>query len=286
MSSDAIAPTRRDTIGLISIGAPLSREQEALLHDAIALGRSAAGALVTTSHLTPVERTSLRGQVRRGRKAEEELLAGTCALVKQRILALGFPFDRDELEAAGLEGLVKALREFDPLRTVRFATYANYWISKMVFAAISHRVPYPESDLRLVIKFRRLQQQHGAKVLTTADVTRLIKLTRAQASRVMKMSADIAAGMAELDDEGAHDQGRSTNEPWPEAEWIIELLHEILGNDFTDFWMWTGRVMSLEELGATHGISKQAMAKRVQKWRRLVENSPPADRMIAWLRAQ
>jgi len=269
---------------MIDIREPMSKDEEDVVHEHIARGREAARELSEEDSLTAEDRTALRRLIRRGRKAEEELLAGTCGLVKQRINALGFAFDRDELEGAGLEGLVKALREFDAMRTVRFATYANYWISKMVFEAISHRVPYPDSDLRLVIKLRRLQHQSPDRSVSTSDVMKHLKIPRAQASRIMKMSADVAAGMEELNDESA--SPRESGESWPESEWVIDVLHDILGDDFTDFWMWTGRVMSLEELGRAHGISKQAMSKRVTKWRRLVETSPHADRMIAWLRAQ
>src|SRR5665811_869126 len=156
----------------------------------------------------------------------------------------------------------------------------------MVMAAISHRVPYPDADLRLVIKFRRLQRQHGSRTLTVAEVMRTMQLSRAQASRVMKMSSDIALGMAPIDDTRAMGDFGDSAETWPEAEWVSDLLREILGADFTDFWMWTGRVMSLEELGKKNGVSKQAMAKRVQKWRRIVESSSHADRLLGWLRAQ
>jgi RNA polymerase sigma factor (sigma-70 family) len=273
-------------IGNLTVRGPLTRDEETELHHRIAKGREAAATLAGSSPLAETERRALRATVRRGRQAEEDLLAGTYALVKKRINDLGFQVDRDELEGAGVEGLVKALREFDPDHGVRFATYANYWISKMVFAAISHRVPYPEPDLRLVIKYRRLRRQHDPNQISSAEVMKLLGLTRAQAGRVMKMSDDIAAGIGKFDEEHHEAPSPESSEPWPEAEWVIDRLKEILGSEFADFWMWTGRVMTLEELGRRNGISKQAMAKRVQRWRRLVESSEHADEMLAWLRAQ
>jgi DNA-directed RNA polymerase sigma subunit (sigma70/sigma32) len=280
------ARTRSGSIGLIRIGTPLSKDEESQLLESISAGRDAAEERAVDDSHTPAQQTALRRLVKRGRKAEEELLAGTCALVKQRVNDLGFAFDQDELEAAGLEGLVKALREFDMQRGVRFSTYANYWISKMVYAAISHRVPYPDADLRMVIKFRRLQRQGSARPLSTAEVMRHLAIPRTKAQRVIKMSADIAAGTAQIDANQLQAKVSDNGEPWPESEWVIEALREILGAEFTDFWMWTGRVMTLEELGRTHGISKQAMAKRTSRWKRLVEESPHAERMLAWLRAQ
>ncbi len=281
------ARTSRDgSIGLVTIRSPLSRDEEEHLQQLITRGRQAAQELNEGIGHSTSERTALRRAVRRGRKAEEDLLSGTCALVKKRVTDLGFSFDQDELEAAGLEGLVTALRAFDPDHGVRFATYANYWISKMVYSSISHRVPYPESDLRLVIKLRRLQRHHEARALTVADVMKALEISRPEAARVMKMSDDIAAGMADVEHEDQSARVLDSSEPWPEAEWVIEQLKEILGSEFTDFWMWTGRVMSLDELGRRNGISKQAMAKRVQRWRRLVETSEHADEMLSWLKAQ
>ncbi len=274
---------RSGAIGIIPIRAPLSKEEEDRVHEAIAHGRDAARRLSEDAARSPKERNALRRTVREGRAAEEELLAGTCALVKKRVTDLGFPFDQDELEAAGLEGLVTALRRFEPDQGARFATYANYWISKMVFAAISHRVPYPESDLRLVIKLRRFENQIHHRPVTTAEVAKALAVSRVQAARIMRMSLDIAVGTSQVEHES---HATDDTAPWPEAEWIIDGLKEVLGDDFTDFWMWTGRVMSLEELGRANGISKQAMAKRVAKWRRLVESSEHADQMVAWLRAQ
>lgn len=277
-----MSPSRRGTIGLIQIGTPLTKEREFELHRAIADGRAAARRLDNGAH-GPDELSTLRRLVRAGRVAEEELLAGTGALVKRRVNDLGFPFDQDELEAAGLEGLVRALRDFDPSRDIRFATYANYWISKAVFGAISHRVRIPERDLRQVIKLRRAERQHPERPVTVAEAARLLGVKRAEASRLMEISASLyderSAGVDVEDAEEARVTG-------PEADWIIERLKSILGRDFEDFWMWTGRVMSLEELGRRHGITKQAMFKRVQRWRRLVESSDDAAEMLSWLRAQ
>jgi hypothetical protein len=279
------APGRRGAIGLIDIRAPLERDEEHELHVLIAEGRQAATELEDAEEWSPERRTVLRRRVRRGREAEEELLAGTCGLVKKRVNDLGFAFDQDELEAAGLEGLVRALREFDPSREVRFATYANYWISKMVTAAISNRVPYPDKDLRLVIKYRRMLAQLNGRSPTANEVARALSVTRTEAARVARMSADIASGMASFDPDVAVASPSTPSSPG-EAAWVIDALQEILGDDFTDFWLWTGKVMSLEQLGRKNHVSKQAMSKRVAKWRRLVEQSPHADRMVAWLRDQ
>ncbi len=277
---------RHGAVGMITIRTPLDKDEEDIVHARMARGRDAAATLSAGVDIPAAERTRLRREVNDGRAAEEELLAGTCALVKKRVNDLGFPFDQDELESAGLEGLVTALRRFDPHQGTRFATYANYWISKMVFTAISHRVTYPEADIRLVIKLRRHEHQHPQRSLSPTEAAKVLGVSRTEAARIMRLSSDIAAGLGTLDHDSDMARVPDDTQPWPEAEWVIDGLKDILGKDFTDFWMWTGRVMSLEELGRRHGISKQAMAKRVAKWRRAVETSEHADQMLAWLRAQ
>lgn len=267
------------------IGETLTRDEESALHAVIADGRRAAEELLSTRHHSTSEVTALRRRVRAGRSAEERLLGSTAALVRQRVTELGFPYDKDDLEAAGLEGLVRALRAFDPTRDVRFATYANYWISKLVYGAISHHVHFSDADIRLLVKFRRFQRQHDDRASNPEEVARALGVSRADAARVMTMSATIAGGVSELHRETAETEPEDSS-PWPEAQWVIDRLKSILGDDFEDFWMWTGRVMSLEELGARHGITKQAMSKRVQRWRRQVESSEDADAMLSWLRAQ
>jgi RNA polymerase sigma factor (sigma-70 family) len=278
--------TRRSTLGLLPISGPLERDDEIRLHEVIADGRHAATELALPITRTTVAITALRRRVRAGRLAEEQLLAGTAALVRKRVTDLGFPYDQDDLESAGIEGLVRALRAFEPTRGVRFATYANYWISKLVYSSISHHVHYPDADLRLLIRFRRYQRHHDDRPIGVGDVMRALGINREEAARVMNMSSAIAAGYVDVHRDTDASASREDTTPWPEAQWIIDRLKSILGEDFEDFWMWTGRVMSLEELGERHGISKQAMSKRVVRWRRLVESSADAKEMLAWLRAQ
>lgn len=272
----------RGHIGLISLTATLSREDENRLLTQIETGRSAALELANSRGLSDVDRTNLRRLVRAGRRGEDELIAGTCALVKKRVNDLGFAFDQDELELAGVEGLARALRDFDRSKGVRFATYANYWVSKLVFDAVSHRVRLPDDDVRKIIRLRRLLRNSSGRVFSQTELAKQLDVPRAQLVRLLRLSDEISTGSAALDETNSPVEP----EPWPEAEWIIDSLREILGDDFEDFWLWTGRVMSLEELGRRRGISKQAMAKRVAKSKRLVESSPRADSMVAWLNSQ
>jgi RNA polymerase primary sigma factor len=273
-------------VGNVTIMATLSKEEEtALLHD-IEKGRRASDALANIDVSSDDDVNTLRLLVRSGRRAEEHLLSSTCAIVKKRVNELGLPFDHDELEAAGLEGLVNALRRFDSSRGLRFSTYANYWIEKMVLAAVSNRVPYPDADLRLVIRFRKLQRSAGDKSLHANEVARELSTDRKNAARIMQISEHIASGMDDVNSPNHPMVEQFDGGEWREAEWVIDALREALGDDFRDFWMLVGRVMSLDELGKEHGISKQAMAKRKLKWQKKVEHSPHADRLLTWLREQ
>jgi len=267
----------------ILVRPPLSREEECALLEVIAVGRKARTQLKEEQNISIARRGELQRRSRSGRAAEQKVLESTMGLVKHQVATLGFPFDSDELELAGIEGLVTALHRFDPSKGSRFSTYAYHWIRKLVFASISKRYVYSDSDIRLVIEVRKLAAKSNGRDLTKAEVVRKLGWTRAQASRILQISDDMRSGTAPLSESlVSNDSGEFSLVP--EAEWVIATLKGVLGDDFRDFWLRTGGD-SLEELGAARGISKQAMAKRLAKARAKVESSPDAVSLLKLLRS-
>jgi hypothetical protein len=68
--------------------------------------------------------------------------------------------------------------------------------------------------------------------------------------------------------------------------WVIEELHRLCGDDFDAFWQYAFRTMSIEEIAKTKGISRQAMSKRLEKWRKVVRESAEAKRLQEWFDQQ
>lgn len=272
--------------GHLVVRPPLSREEETETWAAIVAGRAAADRLAT-KRLSETTQRHLRAVRAKGRRAEERLLSATLGLVRSRIRDLGFAVEADELEGAALEGLVEAMRRYDPDRGARFATYANAWITKMMHETLSRRYPIPSEDLRLVVAYRRLLRKGNGLRPRVTEVATALGLSRGEASRISSLSDDLSNGLVSLDTASAAVRHLAMHEAPPaDAEWIIDALRGILGEDFRDFWMIVGQVYSLEELAAEHGVSKQAMWKRKQRWLEKVRQSPDAARLLGWLSAQ
>jgi DNA-directed RNA polymerase specialized sigma24 family protein len=68
--------------------------------------------------------------------------------------------------------------------------------------------------------------------------------------------------------------------------WVIDELRRLTGDDFDAFWQFTFKTMSMEEIAKTHGISRQGMAKRIERCRRAVRESPEAGRLEQWFDQQ
>lgn len=90
--------------------------------------------------LTPEEEKELGARVQRGdeeafRKLIEANLRFVVAMAKKYARS-GYPLH--ELINEGNLGLIEAVSRFDPLRGVRFITYASWWIRQAILAAIAH----------------------------------------------------------------------------------------------------------------------------------------------------
>ena len=102
------------TIGGLEMTAPLHVDVERRLYPIIREGRRAAADLESEGVVDPTRRRELLRRRHDGQEAEAVLLRATLGLVRARVVERGYRFGNDELEAAGVEGLVNALQRFDP----------------------------------------------------------------------------------------------------------------------------------------------------------------------------
>jgi DNA-directed RNA polymerase specialized sigma subunit len=121
------------------------------------------------------ERRTLQRQRHAGQTAESLLLQSTLGLVRARVTERGYRFGNEELEAAGVEGLVNALHRFDPEKGTRFSTYANYWIMKLVNQAIQQQAGLTDSEMRLVLAVQKLARSNPNKELTKREIAASLK---------------------------------------------------------------------------------------------------------------
>ncbi len=272
-------------IGGLEMTAPLSVEAERQLYPLIKEGRRAEH-LLDRGTADNGERRRLLRERHAGQEAESTLLRATLGLVRTRVVERGYRFGNDELEAAGVEALVNALRRFDPEQGNRFSTYANYWIMKLVNQAVQQQAGLTDSEMRLILKLQKAMRANPAKTLTKRDVAQALGVSQAKAQETMQLNRELQSrryGTTELDDDTDFKVRRERSDP---PSWVIDALRRICGDDFDAFWQYTFRTMSIDEIAKAQGISRQGMTKRIERCRRLVRESPDAERLLEWFARQ
>ena len=196
--------------------------------------------------------------------------------MRARVTERGYHFGGDELEAAGVEGLVNALRRFDPGHGTRFSTYANYWIMKLVNQAIQHQAGLTDTEMRRALAVQKLERS-SAEPVTARVVARELGSRPAPSRRGPAGRA--RPGRAALRALGARRLARRRTRrasPPTRRRGSSTSCAGSAGTTSTTFWQFTFRTTSLEEIARERGISRQAMSKRMERCRRAVRESPSA----------
>jgi len=202
------------------------------------------------------------------------------------VLERGYRFGNEDLEAAGIEGLVNALRRFDPEQGTRFSTYANYWIMKLVNQAIQQQAGLIDGEMRLILRLQKLERVNPSKRLTKKDVAVALGVSQAKATEVIQMNRDLSSRRFEPTDFNEVADVKQSTDKGDAPSWVIDELRRLCGDDFDSFWQYTFRTMSIEEIAREHGISRQGMTKRIERCRRAVRESPEAASLQEWFRQQ
>jgi RNA polymerase sigma factor (sigma-70 family) len=272
-------------VGGLQMLKPLTSDEERALLPVITRGREASERLDADELDAPTTR-SLRREREEGQRAESTLLRATCGLVRMRVTERGYRFGDEELEAAGVEGLVNALHRFDPDKGNRFSTYANYWIMKLVNQAIRQQAGLTESEMEYVLTLQRLLRTDLAKHFSTKEIAAAMGVSLAKARDIVQMNHDLVNRRFVTGDFERGIEARPSPDVNEAPKWVIEELHRLCGDDFDAFWQYAFRTMSIEEIAKTQGISRQAMSKRLDKCRRAVRDSAEAQRLQGWFDQQ
>ena len=276
----------RGFIGGLAMLAPLSVDEERSLYPIIQEGRGASEELARNAVTDPNRRHQLLRARQEGQEAESMLLRATFGLVRARIVERGYRFYNEDLEAAGVEGLVNALQRFDPEMGTRFSTYANYWITKLVNQTVQQQSGLSDAEMRLILKFQRMERANLERRLTKRDVAYELGISQAKAQEIMQLSRELQSrrfASVELEDVADPRLSGDLNDA---PAWVIDELRRLTGENFDAFWQYTFKTMSMEEIAKAHGISRQGMAKRIERCRRAVRESPEAERLERWFDQQ
>ncbi len=276
----------RGFIGGLEMLAPLGVDEERALYPIIEEGRRATAAIAKDEERDPQARRRLLRARQDGQEAESLLLRATFGLVRARVVERGYQFDNDDLEAAGVEGLINALQRFDPAKGNRFATYANYWIVKLVNQTVQQQSGLSDAEMRLILKLQRFERANTHRRLTKREVASELGVSQVKAHEVMQLSRELQSRRfhsVELDDVA---DPRPVHDAAEAPPWVIDELRRLTGNDFDAFWQFTFKTMPMDEIARLHGISRQAMSKRIERSRRAVRESAVADRLQRWFDQQ
>ncbi len=276
----------RGFIGGLEMLAPLGVEEERALYPIIEEGRRATAAIARNEERDPHERRQLLRARQEGQEAESLLLRATFGLVRARVVERGYQFYNDDLEAAGVEGLINALQRFDPAKGNRFATYANYWIVKLVNQTVQQQSGLSDAEMRLILKLQRFERSNTHRRLTKRDVASELGISQVKAHEIMQLSRELQSRRfhsLELEDLA---DPRPVHDSAEAPAWVIDELRRLTGDDFDAFWQFTFKTMPMDEIARLHGISRQAMSKRIERSRRAVRESAAADRLQRWFDQQ
>src|SRR5487761_2563154 len=110
----------------------------------------------------PQEERRLARRAQKGdEKAAERLVTANLRLVISYVTKYqGHGLDLSELVAIGNEGLLKAVRKFDPDRGVKFISYAVWWVRQAVLKALAEQtrsVRFPLNQNTAVVRFAKAQ---------------------------------------------------------------------------------------------------------------------------------
>ena len=174
----------------------------------------------------------------------ESLILEHVGLVKYIVgrVAVRLPdsVDREDLESAGIVGLIKAADRYEPCRGTKFATYASAVIRGEVMELLRSRDWAPRSVRRRYRELEgavaQLQRQLGRQP-TEEEICRRLRLSPEDYQDLLSLTSSMAVSsleeMMEVDETLQVDQTALPGEPPPRGEDPAEImdreaLHELL----------------------------------------------------------
>ena len=236
----------------------------------------------------PREERKLAYKARKGDpEAAERLVTANLRFVISYVKRFqGHGLDLSELVAIGNEGLLKAVRKFDPIHKVKFISYAVWWIRQCVLKALAEQtrtVRIPVNQNAALVRMGRIEtllaQELGrtptdaetAKVLN--DTEENVRAARRMTSTEFSLDAPITPG----EDNRLLDYLPDQYSPGPEDEayehalknTIEEALATLKEREAKILRLYFGlddqEPMTLEEIGSLLGITRERVRQIKEK---------------------
>jgi RNA polymerase primary sigma factor len=186
-----------------------------------------------------------RALARRAREGDQDAIERLVTANLRFVIAFvkryqGHGLELGDLVAIGNEGLLRAVRKFDPDRGVKFISYAVWWVRQAVLKALAEQtrsVRFPLNQNTAVVRFAKAQgllaQELGRtptdQELATALVQPIEDIRDARRLFVTEVSLD-----APVDGADARSATLGERLPLNEASEIETRTDEVLRKDFLD----------------------------------------------------
>ena len=255
----------------------------------------------------PEEERRLARRVQKGdEKAAERLVTANLRFVISYVKKYqGHGLDLSELVAIGNEGLLKAVRKFDPDQGVKFISYAVWWVRQAVLKALAEqtrsvRIPLNQnSQLIRLARAETVLAQVLKRDPTEAELGRLLDETPEQVRSSKQMSAteiSLDAPVDRSDREASTLGERFAGQDGVEIEEDTDgkLMREFIDRVFTRYltprerkilYLYYGleegsEAMTLERIGALMGVTRERIRQiRERAFEKLRES--PDGRALA-----
>ena len=244
--------------------------------------------LLAQAHLTPAESKSISENfeiVKEGRVSKDEMITRNRGLVRKFASThINQNVPIDDLTQVGTEGLMRAVEKFDPNRGYKFSTYARDWIKQTInrYVDDQHAIKVPEYQLNKISRIRKVQsellQETGQEPslvivaekcdMTVHEVEELLTIKRDAVSLNKPLGegdsdlGELIPDEASISPESAADEAMVKDEVRKALDELPQTDREVIIRRFA---LEGGKAATLEEIGKSQGISKEAVRLKIKR---------------------
>ena len=260
----------------------------------------------------PAEERRLARRVQRGdEKAAERLVTANLRFVISYVKKYqGHGLDLSELVAIGNEGLLKAVKKFDPDQGVKFISYAVWWVRQAVLKALAEQtrsVRIPLNQNSQLIRMSRtetyLSQELGREptddeiALALEDTVENVRTARRMTAAELSLDAPVDRSdkdAATLGERFAGQEGGEIEEN-TDGKLMREFIDRIFQKYLTPrerkiLYLYYGleegsEAMTLEKIGALMGVTRERIRQIRERAFEKLRESPDGRALKGFWRA-
>ncbi|MBB33568.1 MAG: hypothetical protein CL455_07940 [Acidimicrobiaceae bacterium] len=244
--------------------------------------------LATQTHLTPAGSKSIKENleiVKEGNVSKDEMIIRNQGLVRKLASThINQNVPIDDLTQVGTEGLLRAVEKFDPNRGYKFSTYARAWIKQTInrYVDDQHMIKVPEYQLNKIARIRKVQdeliQETGQEPvlaivaekcdMTVREVEELLTIKRDAVSLNKKVGegdsdlGELLPDEVSISPESAADEAMVKEEVRKALDELSQTDREVIVKRFA---FDGGKTATLEEIGKSQGITKEAVRQKIKR---------------------